>query len=108
MRVGVAFAGLPVSGPARMPDPNFSGKRLAGDKFFQIFKFAHVPPQTDLRIFDDGDARTVISPVFEPFQAAQDNGRCAEFPNVANNTTHIQPLFVTEIVSAEYQEAVYL
>jgi hypothetical protein len=89
MRMGIDIGRRPVRGPARMGDAKVSGRRFG----FQQAREAFINPplflaQTQITIPHHGDARAVITAIFQPPQSFQQDGRDFFFADVSNDATH--------------------
>ena len=93
MRMGVNIAGCAVRGPTGMPDPSRSLKVCAvmgfcAEIFNHPLRFCHLDPGGSKY----GNARGVIAPVFQLFQALQQNRRGVSGAGKAYDSTHIAHL----------------
>jgi hypothetical protein len=72
-----------------MPDADAAGD---GRTVFRLFAESGDPPayflNTDCPGIHHGDARRIITPVFQLLQALQKDGRGTLFPDKSNDTTH--------------------
>ena len=89
MGVGVFFGGTSVSGPTRVPDPVGSIHRAHAQGFFEVAQFPLGAANRKLPIVAiDGQARRVVSPVLEPFQALEDDRNGFPRSDIAHDSTH--------------------
>jgi hypothetical protein len=98
MGMGIDFRGRAVRRPAGMghPDMRFGQRLMVFETGFQDVNPADRPADVQMLVFiDNGDARGVISPVFEPFKSFDEDWLGNPTTDVRNNTTHIQSLFLT-------------
>ena len=91
LRVRVDVAGLPMGGPAGVPQAHGALQGLAavhhvGEHLQPPLGFDHLHP---FFLGPDGDARRVISSVFQPRQTIQQDGRGLLCSNESNDSAHI-------------------
>jgi len=73
MRVRIFFRGPPVSGPARVPDTVHTVQWSYADGFFEVAQFSRGATDFKLAVLaDDGDARRIITAVFETPEPVED------------------------------------
>ena len=87
MRVGVLFAGLAVSGPARVAKTHTGVRRAdgGGDERVQVADGTH---HTEAVFFDQGDAGRVVAAILEAPEAVKDDGLAGPAPDVADDSAH--------------------
>jgi hypothetical protein len=86
MRMRVGLDRLAVSGPARMADAGVAGERMALKHVLEIAQLAFGAPAAELTVFHGGDARGIITAIFETLQRVDQllsNGCLAEDANDA-------------------------
>jgi len=88
VRVSVAGGRFAMGCPAGMPYADGTLQRLCihqGGKFAQFTGFT---PNLNTPRFNHGNARRIITTIFQPAQTVEDNWRGVLPADVANNTTH--------------------
>ena len=65
VRVRVFFRRTAMRRPSRVPDTELAGDRFLFKHIFKVLQLARASDHLELAIFDNGDSRGVISPVFE-------------------------------------------
>ena len=84
--MGIAFGGDAVGGPARVGDAgDRPGAGRGGFEFGDTADRAHA---LDAGSADDGQAGRVVAPVFEPFQAFNENGYDVLAGRCRNDAAH--------------------
>ncbi len=87
--MGVLLGRTPVGGPAGVADAVGAVQRLEADGLFQVAQLAlGAADLQPLAIARHGNARRVVTAVFQPFQAVQDYGHNPLLTNVSDNATH--------------------
>src|SRR5712691_7268831 len=87
--VGIFFGRTAVRGPARMPDSERTIYRVRADDFFQIPEFALCPANHELPVAINSQAGRIVSTIFEPLQAFQDNRNGPMGSDIADDSTHL-------------------
>ena len=93
MRMRVYFGRRAVSGPAGMTDPNRSRQRFIGDERFEVNEFTLRPSALDRAVGKGGDARRVISPIFQAPQSVDEQRGDLSVADDADDATHARQLF---------------
>src|ERR1700728_4717215 len=89
VRMSVFFGRTPVGSPASVANAVGAVERLEANDFFQIAQFAFGASKLQLvAITGDGNSSRIITAVFEPPQALDDDRNHFFFADVANNATH--------------------
>ena len=90
MRVRVLFGGPSVRSPSRVPDSVAAIHRNHADGVFQVAQFALGAAHRQLLVVTiDGDAGGVVSPVFQPLQALQNNRHGLVPADIAHDSAHL-------------------
>ena len=90
MRMRVLFGGPAVRRPARVADAVGPVHRIHADRVFQVAQFARRAAHRQMIVaVQDRDPGRVVTAVFEPAQAIQNDGDCSSVPDIADNATHI-------------------
>src|SRR6267154_1451432 len=113
VRMGVAFGRTPVCIPSRMPDADVAGKRRLVNRVTQIVELADGAPDFHLgRAIERGDAGGIVTAIFEPSEAAEENWSCFARTDVTDYSAHrcndfttmsrmnLHPDFATRLLSA--------
>ena len=95
--VGVDVIRWSVCGPTRVSDSDVARGRLVSDVRQQVIHLAFpaVMGQGSSGV-QDGDTSTVISAVFKPLEALDDEGKRRLFPEVANDAAHVVKIVLDE------------
>ena len=88
MRVGVLFGRPSVRRPAGVADAVVAIERVAGDGLLEPRELAGAAPQFDGALADDGDARRIVSAIFEPAQPVDENRHDLPLPDVPDDAAH--------------------
>ena len=79
--VGVDVVRWPVSGPTCVPDADVARRCVVSDVRQQVIHFAFPAVMGQgSRGVHDGHTGAVVPPVFKPFEAFDDEGKCRLFP----------------------------
>ncbi len=93
VRMRILFAGAAVRGPTGVADAVGPIQRLEADHLFQIAQLAlGAPDLQTIAVSGHGNARRIITAIFQPLQSVQDDGDDPLLTNVANNAAHGSPL----------------
>ncbi len=89
VRMGIAIGRRPVRGPARVGNAKTSRRRLG----FQEARETLVNPafflaQEQIAVLHHGDARAVVTAIFQPPQSFEQDGRDFFFSDVSNDAAH--------------------
>src|SRR5437764_15280353 len=89
MRMGVLFRRAAVGCPACVTDAEGAFERCDPDGFFKIAELAlRAADLQAVSIAADGDARGIISAVFQAAQPVNDDGDHLLISDIANNSAH--------------------
>src|ERR1035437_4842164 len=89
VRVGVFLGGAAVGGPARVADAEGAIDGVVADSFFEVAQLALGAANFEMPVIAvNGEARGIISPIFQALQAFQNNRNGAMGTNVTYNATH--------------------
>ncbi len=89
VRVRVAHRRLAVRRPARVADPDGARQRLVLQQRFERGELADRTSRGETADLEDGDARRVVAPVFEPSQSVDQHfDRASLTSHVADDSTH--------------------
>ncbi len=92
VRVGVAAAGRPVRGPARVTHPNCTLHRVVGQQLLQVAQLARLAPHLDAAAaVDHGQPGRVVTAVFQLAQPVHDDRRGIRRSDITNDSTHDEP-----------------
>jgi hypothetical protein len=87
--MGVFFAGAAVRGPAGVTDAVVAIDGVETENLFEVAEFTRCAADTEgLIVAVDGDARGIITAVFETFEAVHNDGDGALGSYIADNSTH--------------------
>src|SRR5262249_36670865 len=86
--VGVAFGRPAVGRPARVPDADGAGQRLAREPGFEVAQLAPRPPAGQPSPLPPGHPRGVVAPVFEPLERIDKQARDRFTPENTYNSAH--------------------
>jgi hypothetical protein len=88
MRMRVFFAGLPMGGPARMPNPNCTLKRFFLQSAFEVAELSFRSPACQLSVFQGRHPSGVISAIFQAFERIDEMRRDRFATEYAYNPAH--------------------
>ncbi len=91
MGMGIGLRRFAMRGPTRVAHADRAGQMAIFKLGSQGGNLAFIPHPIEFLIFNDGNASGVISPVFQPLQAANQDGNCCTFANIANDAAHNAP-----------------
>ena len=86
--MGVGLGGAAVGGPAGVADAHLARQGLLAQQLFQLDQFAQAAADGQAVIADHRHPRRIIAPVFQPFQAVQDDGHGLLGPQISDNAAH--------------------
>src|SRR5438045_6747305 len=90
MRVGVFFGRSAVRRPARVSNAKVARQGFLAEQVFEIFELSRTAAHGKIAIAYDGNARGVVSAIFQRFQPAHDDWNGITRPNVAKYSTHVE------------------
>ncbi len=109
MRVRILFGRAAVCGPACMANPVNAIQRSNADGLFQVSQFAGSATNIQMPVFSHhGDARRIISTIFEAFQAIEYQGHDAFRADITYNSAHGESLLGNSLASKARPVVVHL
>ncbi len=79
-----------MGGPASMAQADMTGELSYPIKFgLQVGQLALSPVFNQATFFQINQAGRIIAPVFQTFEALQENRHCAPRPDITDNSTHL-------------------
>lgn len=95
MRVGIGIGGSAVGGPTGVPDPCGPGRKgLLHQRLLQIDELPGLLHGGKPAVRENGDARGVVTPVFEALEPRDDNIKRGLPTDVTDDSTHNDPFVV--------------
>ena len=88
VRMGVLFSRPAVRGPARVADAVDAFERLRVDRLLEVHELARASAALDLPVADDGDARRVVTAIFEPPQSVDEDGHNFLRAEITDDSAH--------------------
>ena len=89
VRMSILFSGAPVRGPACVANSVNAIQRSDADGLFEISQFARCAADIQAAVFSDhGDARRVVSAIFQALQAVEYERHNAFRTDIADNSAH--------------------
>ena len=88
VRMRVDVAGQAVRGPAGVADAERPADRFGLERLRQSLDTPDLFAQVEHAVRQDADPRGVVTAIFQPAQALDQQRGCFFFANVSNNATH--------------------
>ncbi len=89
VRMGIFFGRTTVRGPARVANAVSAIQRLQSNDFFQIAQLAFGTAQLQpVPVASHSDSRRIVSAVFQPAQALNDDGNYTFLAHIPDDATH--------------------